>query len=136
MQDGELYMIFIDFKKAFDRVWHEAMWKIMRHYGLQPRLIGLLEDLYGRTESAVIVGHDITEWFKQTVGVRQGCIMSPDLFNLYLEHIMRASLDGLEHEMVGASIGGVRLNNLRFADDIDLIAEQLEQTSSAIARSN
>ena len=61
--------------------------------------------MYKRIESAVIVGQDITEWFKQTVGVRQGCLLSPDLFNFYLEHIMRAALDGLENE-IGASIAG------------------------------
>ena len=95
LQGGELYFIFIDFKKAFDRVWHEAMWKIMHHYGLSPKLIALLENLYKRAESAVIVGQDITDWFKQTVGVRQGCIVSPDLFNLYLEHILRVALSSL-----------------------------------------
>lgn len=134
LQDGELYIIFIDFMKAFDRVWHEVLWAILQHYGLQPKLIGLLEDLYKRTESAVIVGHDITEWFKQSVGVRQGCIMSPDLFNLYLEHIMRLALDELTQEEVGASIGGRRLNNLRFADDIGLIAETLTKAQQLINR--
>ena len=63
----------------------------MYHYGMQPILISLLEDLYKRTESAVIVGNGITDWFNQTVEVRQGCITSPDLFNLYLEHIMRTN---------------------------------------------
>ena len=58
-----------------------------------------MQVIINRTESAVIVGHDITDWFKQTVGVRQGCIMSPDLFNLYLEHILRVALDGLGLEV-------------------------------------
>jgi len=134
LQDGELYIIFIDFMKAFDRVWHEALWRILQHYGLQPKLVGLLEDLYKRTESAVIVGHDITEWFNQSVGVRQGCIMSPDLFNLYLEHIMRLALDRLNQEEVGASVGGRQLNNLRFADDIGLLAETADKAQQLLTR--
>jgi hypothetical protein len=59
-------------------------------------MINLIENLYRRTQSAIRVGNDITEWFKQVIGVRQGCILSPDLFNIYLEHIMREALDGLE----------------------------------------
>ena len=99
LQNGELYFVFIDFKKAFDRLWHESMWRIMENYGFKPKLIALLENLYKRIESAVIVDHDIFDWFKQTVGVRQSCIMSPDLFNLYLEHILRVALDGLGLEV-------------------------------------
>jgi hypothetical protein len=132
LQEHELYLVFIDFKKAFDRVPHEVMWRIMEHYGMQPKIVALLRELYNRAESAVIVGQDTTGWFKQTVGVRQGCILSPDLFNLCLEHIMRAALDKREEENAGAKIGGLVLNNLRFADDISLIAEQLQQAQALL----
>jgi len=71
LQHGELYWIFIDFKKAFDRVCHEAMWRILYHYGMQPKLIKLLEDLYKRTQSAVIGGHDITDL--------KNLVVSPDV---------------------------------------------------------
>jgi hypothetical protein len=122
------------------------MWKIMHHYGLSPKLIALLENLYKRAESAVIVGQDITDWFKQTVGVRQGCIVSPDLFNLYLEHVLRVALSSLndaennnyddgedEHrDNAGASIGGRRVNNLRFADDIALISTTLQEAQKLL----
>ena len=94
----------------------------------KPKLIKLLGDLYKRTESAVIVSHHNTKWFKQTVG----CIMSPDLFNLYLEHIMRVALDGLDD--IGAKIAGQRLNNLRFADDIGLSSKTLVQAKALLDR--
>jgi len=125
LRDRDLYHIFIDFKKAFDRVWHEGLWKIMNHFGIQPKLIQLIENLYKNTESAVIVERERTEWFKQTVGVRQGCILSPKLFNLFLEYIMREAT--IDVEDTGANINGRRVNNLRFADDIDLVAELLEE---------
>ena len=64
-----------------------------------------------------------TEWLKQTVGVRQGCVLSPDLFNIYLEHVMREALEGMVY--IGASRNGSIVTNLRSADNTDLIARQL-----------
>ena len=115
--------------------WHskESMMRIMENYGLQPKFIALLENLYKRTENAVILAHENTDWFKQTVGVRQGCIMSPGLF-LYIEHIMRVALHGLEQVVVRARIGGRRLNNLRFADIIGLIKETLKHAQALLDR--
>ena len=118
-------MIFIDFKKAFDRVWHKGLWRVLHHYGIHPKMINLIENLYKRTQSAIRVGNEVTEWFQQVIGVRQGCILSPDLFNIYLEHIMREALDGLDD--IGARVNGRTISNLRFADDIGLLAELLEQ---------
>ena len=131
-QDKELYMIFIDVKKAFDRVWHQGLWKILHHYGIHPKLINLMENMYKRTQSAVRVGNNMTEWFKQLIGVRQGCILSPDLFNIYLEHIMREALEEIESSEI--SINGRNISNLRFADDISLLAELSSQAQQLLER--
>lgn len=96
LQDKELYLIFIDFKKVFDWVWQQRLLKVLHHYGIHPKLINLIENLYKKMQSAIRVRNDMTDWFQQTVGVWQGCILSQDFFNIYLEHIMREALDGLE----------------------------------------
>ena len=98
-------------------------WTVLLHYGFQPKLVNLMQNLYNNTKSAVTVGRSNTDWFKQTNGIRQECVQSPALFNIYLEHVMQEALEGME--FVGASINGNIVNNLCFADDIDMIARQL-----------
>lgn len=119
-----LYHNFIDFRKAFDRVWHEALFKILRRYGIQPRIVSLIESLYHDAESAVLVGTTLSDWFTTAVGVRQGCLLSPSLFNVFLEHVMSMALVDFDCTV---QIGGVAVSNLRFADDIDLIASSMQQ---------
>ena len=114
----ELFHNFIDFKKAFDRVWHEGLWHVMRSFGIEEGLIQIIQALYNTASSAVLLNSDIGEFFKTTVGVRQGCLLSPVLFNLFLEKIMRETLRNF-HSTI--SIGGRTISNLRFADDIDLM---------------
>ena len=96
-----LYHAFIDFKKAFDRVWHEASWTTMRKYNINVSIIRTLENLYGKTLSAVLFNGSEVECFRTEVGVRQGCLLSPTLFNI--ERIMCEALD--DHEG-SVSIGG------------------------------
>jgi len=119
-QNGELVNVFIDFKKAFDRVWHTGMFKVMQHYNIPRKLTALIENLYRQAVSAVRIGCDISGWFSQTVGVRQGCVLSPDLFNLFLDHVLGEALEAYEG---GALVNGQRVSDLRFADDIDLMGE-------------
>ena len=114
----ELFHNFIDFKKAFDRVWHEGLWHVMRSFGIEEGLIQIIQALYNTASSAVLLNSDIGEFFKTTVGVRQGCLLSPVLFNLFLKKIMRETLHNF-HSII--SIGGRTISNLRFADDIDLM---------------
>ena len=133
----QLYHVFIDFKKAFDRVWHKALWATMNLYNFNSNLIRVIENLYSKATSAVFHNNSIGEWFPTTTGVRQGCLLSPTLFNIFLEKIMT---DALEQHEGTVSIGGRNITNLRFADDIDGIAgneqeligliNKLEQASS------
>ena len=87
-----LFNNFIDFKQAFDSVWQKGLWQVLRNFGIPEDLIQLLEDLYRKTVSAVRIDGELTEWFKVTVGVRQGCNLSPYLFNLILEAMMMEAL--------------------------------------------
>ena len=120
----ELYHVFIDFKKAFDRVWHKALWSTMRLYNFNVNLIHVIENLYNKTNSAVYLNGDIGDWFRTTVRVRQGCLLSQTLFNIFLERIMT---DALEDHQGTVSIGGRTITNLRFADDIDGLAGKEEE---------
>ena len=126
-----LYHVFIDFKKAFDRVWHAALWATMRKYNISANLVRTIEQLYDKATSAVQMNDSIGEWFRTTVGGRQGCLLSPTLFNIFLEQIMS---DALEEHDGTVSIGGRNITNLRFADDIDALAEE-EQELEALVES-
>ena len=126
-----LYHVFIDFKKAFDRVWHAALWETMRKYNASANLVRTIEQPYDKATSAVQKNGSIGEWFRSTVGARQGCLLSPTLFNIFLEQIMS---DALEEHDGKASIGGRNITNLRFADDIDALAEE-EQELEALEES-
>lgn len=128
----DIYHMFIDFKKAFDRVWHAALWDTMKMYNINHKLISLIQNLYKDATSAVISNGSIGEWFRTTVGVRQGCLLSPTLFNIFLERIMTEALKNHEGSI---SIGGRKISNLRFADDIDAMAgseEELAQLAGNI----
>lgn len=118
-KNRSLYNNFIDFRQAFDSVWQEGLWQVLRNFGIPEELVELLEDLYSKSMSAVRVDGELTEWFEVTVGVRQGCGLSPYLFNLLLEAVMSLALQSTE---MGVAVNGQIVNNLRFADDIDLIA--------------
>lgn len=126
-----LYHVFIDFKKAFDRVWHDALWATMRMFNINSNLIRNIENLYAKASSAVYLNNNIGEWFRTTVGVRQGCLLSPTLFNIFLERIM---IDALEDHEGTVSIGGRPVTNLRFADDIDGLAGQEEELVGLVNR--
>ena len=84
-----IYFCFIDYAKAFDCVDHNKLWKTLKEMGIPDHLTCLLRNLYAGQEATVRTGHGTTDWFQTGKGVRQGCILSPDLFNLYAEYIMR-----------------------------------------------
>ena len=115
-----IYFCFIDYAKAFDCVGHNKLWKILKEMGIPDHLTCLLRNLCAGQEATVRTGHGTTDWFQIGKGVRQGCILSPCLFNLYAEYIMRNS--GLEEAQAGIKIAGRNINNLRYADDTTLMA--------------
>ena len=108
-------------------VWITINWKILKDMGIPDHLICLLRNLYAGQEATVRTGHGTTDWFQIGKGVRQGSILSPCLFNLYAEYIMRNA--GLEETQAGIKIAGRKINNLRYADDITLMAESEELKS-------
>ena len=122
-----LYFCFVDYAKAFDYVDHNKPWKILKEMGILDDLICLLRNLYAGQEATVRTGHGTTDWFQIGKGVRQGCILSPCLFNLYAEYIMRN--DGLDKAQAGIKTAGRNINNLRYADDTTLMAESEELKS-------
>ena len=126
-----LYHVFIDFKEAFDRVWHEALWATMRKYNISASITRAIENLYDKAQSAVLVNGSTGECFITTVGVRQWCLPSPTLFNIFLERIMCEALD--DHEG-SVSIGGRLITNFRFADNIVVNAEEEEEAGILIDR--
>ena len=97
-----IYFCFTDYAKAFDCVDHKKLWKILKEMGKPDHPICLLRNLYAGKEATFRTGHGTTDWFQIGKGVRQGCILSPCLFNLYAEYIMRNA--GLEEEQAGIKI--------------------------------
>jgi len=102
----------VDFKKAFDSISHDKL-RVTVH------LIDLLAKLYRKQFAKVKVTGTLSQWFRVKKGVRQGCILSPYLFNILAEMVMREALDGFQG---GLQIRGQMITNLRYADDITLLA--------------
>ena len=119
-----IYFCFIDYAKAFDCVDHNKLWKILKEVGIPDHLTCLLRNLYAGQESTVRTGRGTTDWFQTGKRVRQGCILSPCLFNLYAEYIIRTA--GLNEAQAGIKIARRNINNLRYADDTTLMAESEE----------
>ena len=117
----------MDYAKAFDCVDHNKMWKILKEMRIPDHLICLLRNLYAGQEATVRTGHGTTDWFQIGKGVRQGCILSPCLFNLYAAYVMRNV--GLDEAQAGIKIARREINNLRYADDTTLMAESEELKS-------
>ena len=125
-----IYLCFIDYAKPFDCVDHKKSWKILKEMGIQDHLTGLLRNLYSGQEATDRTGHGTTDWFQTRKGVRQGCILSPCLFNIYAEYIMRNA--GLEEAEAGIKIARRNINNLRYADNTTLMAESEEELKSLL----
>ena len=111
---------------------NNKLWKILKEMGIPDHLICLLRNLYESQEEIVRTRHGTTDWFQIGKGARQGCILSPCLFNLYAEYIMRNA--GLEETQAGIKIAGRSINNLRYAVDTTLMAESEEELKSLLMK--
>ena len=113
-------------------VWITINWKILKEMGIPDHLTCLLRNLYTSQEATVRTRHGTTDWFQIRKGVRQGCILSPCLFNFYAEYITRNA--GLEEAQAGIKTAGRNINNLRYADDTTLMAESEEKLKSLLMK--
>ena len=122
---------FIDYAKAFDCVDHNKL-EILKEMGTPEHLTCLLRNLYAGQEATVRTGHGTKDWFQIEKGVHQGCLLSPCLFNLYAEYIMRNA--GLDEAQAGIKIARKNINNLRYVDDTSLMAKSEEELMSLLMK--
>ena len=111
---------------------HKKLWKILKEMVIPDHRTWLLRNPYAGQEATIRTGHGTTDWFQIGKGVCQGCILSPCLFNLYTEYIMRNA--GLEEAQARIKIAGRTINNLRYADDTTLMAESEEKLKSLLMK--
>ena len=127
-----IYFCFDDYAKSFDCVDHTKLWIILKEMGIPDHLTCLLRNLYAGQEATVRAGHGRIDSFQIGKGVLQGCILSPCLFNLYAGYIMRNA--GQEEAQAGLKIARRNINNLRYANDTNLMAESEEELKSLLMK--
>ena len=122
----------MDYAKAFDGVDHNKLWKILQEMGIPDHLICFLRNLYAGQEATVRNGRGTTDCFQKGKGIHQGGILSPCLFNLYVEYIMQNA--GLDEAQAGIKIAGRNINNLRYANDMTVMAESEEELKNLLMK--
>ena len=127
-----IYFCFTDYTKAFDYVDHNTLWKILKEMGIPDHLTCLLRNLYAGQEATVRTTHGTIDWFQRGKEVRQGCMLSPWLYNFYVEYVMWNAM--LDEAQAGIKITGRNSNNLRYADDTTLMAESEEELKSLLMK--
>ena len=127
-----IYFCFIDYAKAFDCVDHNKLQKILQEMGIPDHLICLLRNLYAGQEATVRTVHGKADWFQIGKGVRQACILSPCLFNVYAEYVMWNV--GLDETQAGIKVSGRNTNDFRYADDTTQMAESKEELKSLLMK--
>ena len=126
-----IYFCFIGYAKAFDCVDQKKLWKILQEMGIPDHLTCLLRNLYGGQEATGRTEYGTTDWFQIGKGVRQGCILSSCLFNLYSEYIMQNAR--LDEGQAGIKTAGRTINNLRYADDTTVMTESYDRKLGKIS---
>ncbi|KAL4098550.1 hypothetical protein QTP88_023137 [Uroleucon formosanum] len=129
--DQPLVMCFIDYNKTFDCVQWRKLWIVMQEMGVPEHIIHLIKNLYTKSKAVIRAQNAVSDQFQPTKGIRQGCILSPILFNIYSEAVLRESLQEWNG---GAVIGGRKINNLRFTDDTTLCTKSELEMSQLIKR--
>ena len=114
---------FVDFKAAFDTIWRKALWKMLRAIGIPEKMVNIIKIMYKHSECAVTIDGNLTAWFKVKVGVRQGCLLSPTLFNIFLEFVFE-ELTSLDNSFL---IRNEFSADIRYADDSTLISAVFEK---------
>ncbi|KAI5707314.1 hypothetical protein M8J77_000030 [Diaphorina citri] len=123
--DNDAYICFIDFEKAFDKLKHDKLIEILENIGLEEKDIRLIKTLYWHQSASVrLEGNNYTEPVNIKRGTRQGCVLSPQFFNIYSEYIFKEALANITH---GVTIGDETINNIRYADDTVLLANTIEE---------
>ena len=125
--DKDMYTCFIDYSKAFDRVHHNQLIKCLEKIGIDGRDIRVITNLYWHQKAAIRIQDQLSPLIPIKRGVRQGCVLSPYLFNIYTEFIFRES-----NELKGITIHGQNINNLRYADDTALVADSVENLQKVV----
>ena len=119
-ENKKLYFCFVDFRKAYDSIWREALFKKLLGYGVSSNFVSLLRNMHEKTKLSVRLPRSITEFFSSNVGLKQGRNMSPILFNLFVNDINEIFDVRFCHPV---SLGNIKLSNLLYADDLILISE-------------
>ena len=127
-----IYLCFLEYAKAFDCVDHNKLWKILKEMGIPDHLTCLLRNLYADQEATCRIRHGTMDWLKIGKGVYQSCMLSPCLFNLYAECIVRNA--GLDESKARVKSSERNVNNLRYADDAILMAESEEEPKSLLMK--
>ena len=130
----EVYLCFIDYSKAFDKVQHDKMMELLNKCQLGKENIQMIAEFYWKQKAAIRLENELTDYVQINRGVRQGCVLSPTLFNLYSEWIFREC--DMKNDEEGIAIGGIKFNNIRYADDTVLIAETKEQLERMLNEMN
>ena len=125
-----VFWAFMDLEKAYDTIDRHGMWQMLRVYGVRGKLLKAVQSFYVDSRARVLVGNDVSEWFPVSVGLRQGCVMSPWLFNIYMDGVVRevnVRVLGKGFGLLSANGGRFEINMLLLADDTALVADSEEK---------
>ena len=126
----QTYCAFVDLQKAYDSVWRSAMWRVAKSYGIPSKIIRMLQNWYEGITNCVRVDGEESRWFEQKTGLRQGCVMSPSLFNIFMDKIMRM----VTENSAGVTVGDTMVTDLDFADDVVLMADTWQVLAALVMK--